>query len=157
MATNNSINISTNPVVNPYPNISVPYTAFNYFVSTNNNGTIWTYSGTLNGNAYTPVTNGLDFGTLNFTILPEQAGVYRFSISYTIGNQYGIQNIICDGVTTSVDMYASGTSYSQTLSWEQTMSAGAKTIQLINAGKNASSSDYYVFWCNDAIQIFRVS
>ena len=143
--------------INPYPNLSVPYAAFNYFVSTDNDGIIWSYTTSLNGNPYALVTNGLDFGTLNFTILPGQEGTYRFTVSYITDTNLGIQNIICDGVTTTIDMYSASTVHSVNLSWEQTMTAGAKTIQLINNGKNASSTGYYVSWCNNEIQIFRVS
>jgi hypothetical protein len=144
--------------VNPYPNLSVPIIAFNYFVSTNNSGQAWSNSDSINGSPYSTVTDGQDFGTMNFSIDPSQLGTYRFGVCYTTGDNLGIINIICDSVTTSIDMYSGGTNNNVGYQWEQTFStAGAKTIQVINNGKNSSSSDYQVIWNYGEISIYRIS
>ena len=143
--------------INKYPNLSIPYTAFNYFVVSDFSGLIWVKSDSINGSPSTPVTLGQDFGTLNFDIDVSQLGVYRFAIGFLGYTDQGIINFICDGVTTTIDLYNSMYTFTN-FQWEQTFTtAGQKTIQLINNGKNVSSSDYNITFRNNFLQIYRTS
>jgi hypothetical protein len=147
------------PTVNTYPNFSIPYNAFNYFVAAlNTDGLVWASSTSINGAPYDGgSTPNLDFGTLNFDIAPSQLGTYRFCVAYLAGANTGILNCDCDGVTTVIDTYNAVTNIIS-YQWEQTFTvAETKSVHLYNNGKNGLSSSYYIQFTNDNLQIYRIA
>jgi hypothetical protein len=155
----NLSNITGANLVNAYPNFSIPYNAFNYFVATlNGAGLIWASSTSINGAPYDGgASTSLDFGSLNFSVNASQLGTYRFCVAYLGGGNTGILNCDCDGVTTTIDTYSALTNI-VSYQWEQTFTvAGAKSVHLYTNGKNIASTDYFIQFAADDIQIYRIA
>jgi hypothetical protein len=78
-----------------------------------------------------------------------QAGTYSLEIAHVKGSSHGKHRWYVDGVANDsaydVDMYAAATTYNQVTSKPITIPGdGVHSIMLVNVGKHASSTGYYV-------------
>ena len=132
--------------------IALSLTAFNYYNRYLDTGAeLWYQTTSLNG-AFVAGTNGQDMGTVNVNLT---AGTWRITAVLYQDNSGGICNMIFNGTTTSVDTYAAVTL--APTSWETTIAAdGTYGFQIINNGKNASSTGYNINFGNECIMFSRV-
>lgn len=73
-------------------------------------------------------------------------GTWKMTVIWNYSTASGKINIIINSVTTTIDQYASST-YVGTYAWTQSLTGGTTyTVTLTMNGKNAASSNYYIYW-----------